>query len=120
MQADWDWESPGVVVLFKDGLPTWLTCQIMMRDKAPVDIDKWQAAVRDAGFFLSSKSSVGGGAKIRSVRAVFVRSTKALNTMISFQTALHKTETKALIDSGATENFISPLLLKAWVCALEN
>jgi hypothetical protein len=30
--------------------------------------------------------------------------------MISFQTALHKTETKALIDSGATENFISPTL----------
>jgi len=30
--------------------------------------------------------------------------------MISFKTALHETETPALLDSGATENFISPTL----------
>ena len=35
-----------------------------------------------------------------------------MNTMVSFATALQKTNTKALVDSGATENFISPTLLK--------
>jgi hypothetical protein len=46
------------------------------------------------------------------IRAVYVRSAKALNTMVYFQTALQKTDTEALIDSGATENFISPTLLQ--------
>jgi len=31
--------------------------------------------------------------------------------MVYFQSALQKTDTEALIDSGATENFISPTLL---------
>jgi hypothetical protein len=31
--------------------------------------------------------------------------------MISFHTALQKTNTEALLDSGATENFISPTLV---------
>ena len=42
--------------------------------------------------------------------AVFNRSNKALNIMLPFHTARQKTTIKTLIDSGATENFISPLL----------
>ena len=48
--------------------------------------------------------------RIRS--AVFHRTNKALNIMLPFETARQKAKVKTLIDSGATENFISPLLAK--------
>ena len=47
MQADWDRESHVAVVLFKDGLPAWLTRRIMMRDNTPLGIRGWQEQVRD-------------------------------------------------------------------------
>ena len=46
-QADWNRESAGAVVLFKDGLPAWLCRRIMMRDNTPLGIRGWQEAVRD-------------------------------------------------------------------------
>ncbi|KAI0277201.1 hypothetical protein BC826DRAFT_976666 [Russula brevipes] len=45
IQADWDRESAGAVVLFKDGLPAWLCRCIMMRDNTPLGIRGWQEAV---------------------------------------------------------------------------
>ncbi|KAI0286538.1 hypothetical protein BC826DRAFT_972538 [Russula brevipes] len=44
IQADWDRESAGAVVLFKDGLPAWLCHRIMMRDNTPLGIRGWQEA----------------------------------------------------------------------------
>ena len=58
------------------------------------------------------EGEAGPSTHIRVIRTVHAQGTRALNTQITFRTALLEKMTPALIDSGATENFISPKLAK--------
>src|SRR3984893_14346714 len=139
-ETTWTHIEPGTLALFTGGLPAWLIHRTLGRDHRPYDLDSWQDAAkqevarevelqisetrqrrRSPKKFqrpLSSEESLTHSrekevVKIRGATVAYARSAKALNAMITFKTMLHETETRALIDSGATENFISPMLVQS-------
>src|SRR3984893_2472530 len=139
-ETTWTHIEPGTLALFTGGLPAWLVRRALGRNYRPYDLDSWQDAVKQevareielqvdearrrrqspekfqrpssSGESLTHLREKEGG-KIRGATVAYARGAKALNAMITFKTMLHETETRALIDSGATENFISPMLVQS-------
>jgi len=129
-RTTWSHKEKGTLSLFTGGLPAWLIRRVLNKTR-PHDLDDWQQSSREEvarelesqvaearqwrrrSLKKERSSSLIENVRVRRVEVAYARSTKALNAMVTFTTMLHETETRALIDSGATENFISPTLVQS-------